>query len=423
MLLITINVFLIMKKYSATAFAALLIMASLYVPVAFAQEVLSVPNGGTGSSWFTPGTLIFMGTSTLSETEGVFWDALKKRLGIGTTAPEQALDLGVNNSIQLATNKSTYDTIGLLRLQSLTNEAKAAIAYQDALGDEVIWLQTHDYLSYPTNRHKHFSIEASDAKGLKQTRLSVGYGADVVDVTVNQADLVINRNSNFKNGNLIMRGGGGGGVFKHANAFSFYPSYVVNGSHALQLSLQSGSELTLRALGSDTLTLDDSLKLSGNLGVGVAPTASLQLRPGGSQVGSAPLKLSAGLLLDVPEDGALEYDSSHIYFTVGSERHQLDGQNQAGILHRTVVADEDYLVQVDDELVAYTELTAGRIVTLPAPDNMTNRIVIIKDESGVASTSPITVLGGIDGMLSKTVDTDYGSLEVYSSGSAWFTKK
>jgi hypothetical protein len=79
-----------------------------------------------------------------------------------------------------------------------------------------------------------------------------------------------------------------------------------------------------------------------------------------------------------------------------------------------------------DYLIAYTTLTASRTVTLPSASDMANRILIVKDESGVAGTYNIfinvTAGGTIDGASSKTISTSYGNIEVYSNGSQWFTK-
>jgi hypothetical protein len=137
-----------------------------------AQLTLPITGGGTGSTVFSTGSILFIGASLFSENNNnLFWDNINKMLGIGTNTPSQALELGLNKILKLSTDKGTYDVLGLIKLKSTTNEAKATIAYEDKNGQEVIWLQTHDHLSYPTNRHKHFSIEASDSLGFKQTRL------------------------------------------------------------------------------------------------------------------------------------------------------------------------------------------------------------------------------------------------------------
>jgi hypothetical protein len=70
---------------------------------------------------------------------------------------------------------------------------------------------------------------------------------------------------------------------------------------------------------------------SGNLGLGVInPAAYLHLKSGTAIAGSAPLKLTSGINLTTPEDGAVEYNGTHFYATIGATRYQLDQQNAGG---------------------------------------------------------------------------------------------
>ena len=60
--------------------------------------------------------------------------------------------------------------------------------------------------------------------------------------------------------------------------------------------------------------------------VGIAvdtPTAVLHLKGGSNLPQSAPLKFEQGRLMTAPENGAFEYDGTHLYFTVGTERKQI----------------------------------------------------------------------------------------------------
>uniref|UniRef100_A0A6M3J9J7 Putative tail collar domain protein n=1 Tax=viral metagenome TaxID=1070528 RepID=A0A6M3J9J7_9ZZZZ len=65
---------------------------------------------------------------------------------------------------------------------------------------------------------------------------------------------------------------------------------------------------------------------NGTVGIGVTPTARLHIAAGSEAAGTAPFKLTTGTALTAPEDGAVEYHSSHLYFTIGSTRYQLDQQ-------------------------------------------------------------------------------------------------
>lgn len=76
-------------------------------------------------------------------------------------------------------------------------------------------------------------------------------------------------------------------------------------------------------------------------------------------------------------------------------------------------------------IVAYTSLTTGRTVTPPIAASIAGREYVIKDESGAARASNITIATTasqtIDGASTKTINTNYGVVRVYSNGSHWFT--
>ena len=334
------------------------------------------------------------------------------------TAPPQ--DMGLNKKLRFSTDESTNVVTGLLQLQSLNREAKATLAYLDETGHEVIWLQAHDYLKYPENRHRHFSVEASDDRGLKQTRLGVGYGSDVVDVTVNQAELVINRNKGRMNGNIVMTGSGGGGAILHANAFNFYPKAFENETRGLRLGLGKNKHVTLSANGSEELHVDDDLVVERRIATdGTTPTAGLTLGPGHAFSTGAPLKMTPGSLTTIPEEGAIEFDGQNLYVTAAGVRRvvvtQITGQ-------RTTVSDRNHNATPADAMIAFTSLSSDRTVTLPPASSMADKELTIKDESGAAGKHSIRVAGTVDGANDAAIKKAYGSLQLYSNGSAWFTR-
>ena len=93
---------------------------------------------------------------------------------------------------------------------------------------------------------------------------------------------------------------------------------------------------------------------------------------------------------------------------------------------RTAVSDANYTALTTDRLIAYTAITAARVVTLPAASAYPKGTqLLIVDESGsVSSTSTITVNRAgsdtIDGATSAVIAAAYGYLELESNGSnAW----
>lgn len=282
------------KTLSARARAALLAFA-IVAPIltvgasAYAQALRP---GGGGASLAPQLWKLAGGTVSLTNPS---W-----ALSAGSVTVDGAVDgdltLSENGSINLSTDENTQNLTCMLCLKyddgnGENNIAKATIAFIDHNDVEQIWLQTHKCLALPCtggNLHQHFSVEASDAAGLKQTRLGVGYGADVVDVTVNQANLVVNRNAGMTNGNISMSGAGLGGNFLHASDFSFYPQSGTNSTVAFRVAESSGN-LRLFGIGTSTVFMDDTLDVtgslyaSGNLGVGTtAPANDLVVSRSGS---------------------------------------------------------------------------------------------------------------------------------------------
>ena len=68
-----------------------------------------------------------------------------------------------------------------------------------------------------------------------------------------------------------------------------------------------------------------------------APTARLHFAAHPATANTAPIKFTSGTAMTSPEDGALEYHSSHLYFTIGSTRYQLDQQSGGGTWTETEI--------------------------------------------------------------------------------------
>lgn len=94
-----------------------------------------------------------------------------------------------------------------------------------------------------------------------------------------------------------------------------------------------------------------------------------------------------------------------------------------GIARRAVAA--SYTMVPSDQLIAVTSTAAARTITLEDAAAMAGRIVVIKDESGGAATNNITIDGKgaqtIDGAATLVMSTNYQAVQLYSTGTAWFT--
>jgi Major tropism determinant N-terminal domain len=94
---------------------------------------------------------------------------------------------------------------------------------------------------------------------------------------------------------------------------------------------------------------------------------------------------------------------------------------------RTAVSDAAYTVLATDRLVAYTALTAARVVTLPASSGYpTGTRLVVIDESGncsVTKTLTLNAVGSdtIDGAASAVVNQAYGFIGLESNGTGHWT--
>ncbi len=116
--------------------------------------------------------------------------------------------------------------------------------------------------------------------------------------------------------------------------------------------------------------------------------------------------------------------------TTNNILHVNDGQTQGGwplaLATRAAVSDAPYSALVTDRIVAYTALTAARVVTLPAAAAYpTGAVLTAIDESGACSPTLTVTLARagsdtINGAASAVIASAYGSLKLESNGSnAW----
>jgi len=100
---------------------------------------------------------------------------------------------------------------------------------------------------------------------------------------------------------------------------------------------------------------------------------------------------------------------------------------QGGITFKRIATATDLTVDVDDYIIGITDTSVARTITLPTAALASGKTYVIKDESGVAATNNITVVGAggetFDGAANTVISTNYGGVTVYSDGSNWFIQK
>ncbi len=85
-----------------------------------------------------------------------------------------------------------------------------------------------------------------------------------------------------------------------------------------------------------------------------------------------------------------------------------------------------YTALLTDYIIGVTNTGAARTITLPPASEFGDGfILIVKDESGGAGTNNITIDADgsetIDGATTKVINTNYGAVRLYCTGTAWFT--
>lgn len=85
----------------------------------------------------------------------------------------------------------------------------------------------------------------------------------------------------------------------------------------------------------------------------------------------------------------------------------------------------NYTASVDDCIIGVDTSGGAVTVTLPSAGAVAGKVFVIHDEGGSAGTNNITVATEgsetIDGNSTATINSNYGSLRVYSDGTNYFT--
>lgn len=135
------------------------------------------------------------------------------------------------------------------------------------------------------------------------------------------------------------------------------------------------------------------LDASGRFGFGVlAPTSVIHLKAGTATANTAPLKFTSGTVLTTPEAGAIEFDGTHFYGTVGSTRYQLEHVSASATAAGTV------------ELATDSETTTGTDATRAVtPDGLAGSTVFGRKSVCIQVTDGTTNAATGDGKAYFTI--------------------
>lgn len=174
-------------------------------------------------------------------------------------------------------------------------------------------------------------------------------------------------------GGIAFTGGTGGATNADGGTITFTGGPGTGTGVSGSVSFNSASNTML--LDPTGLTVVGDAYFDNDVGIGITPAARLHLPAGTATAGTAPLRFTSGTALTTAVDGTMEYHSSHLYFTIGTTRYQLDQQSGGGVSDgdkgditvsasgATWTIDNDVVTYAKMQNVSATSRFLGRITT------------------------------------------------------------
>jgi len=322
-----------------------------------AESVLNILGGVAGSIPYQTAT------NTTSFASNLFWDETNSRLGIGTISPTQVLD--INGKIAVNGTQVLYlpdqtsfpgtlyvgnggDSLAHVGRSLGTNDVFVGInaGYSNTGGSRNIGIGTNSlYLNTTGNENIGIGYQTLNSNTTGGFNIAIGSGALNSNTTggsntVNGAESL--RYLSSGSHNLALGYFAGSVIANGSTTLTTSNNSLFIGTYTKALTDTSTNEIVIgydtTGLGSNTVVLGNSsittTALRGNVGIGTtSPTAALHLPAGTATAETSPLKFTSGILLATPESGAIEYDGTHYYATIGNTRYQIDQQSSGGMVY------------------------------------------------------------------------------------------
>lgn len=435
--------------------------------------VLPIANGGTNKSSWTEGRVIFAGASgnALNEDSELNWNNSTKRLGVGTASPNAKLQinnsgtqLGLsvystssNNTAELYNQGTTSYT---LALNSAANSAFTGASIggyfargtlssrtQTLANDTLLSLSASGYTGTAVS-----GISAGISFAADQNTSAMAYGGQIVFATTPNSTVqplpsarVVIKNDGFVGiGTLLpteLLDVNGTALAKLLRADDDNNSTdIIYSAPLLVLNNQNTTASTSSFIEfRGTAGFSNSAKarigsvftgvLDGELSFQVQDTGAMiekmRLKSDG-KLSIASLTASRVMISDASKNlsssSVTDVELGYLSGVTSSVQTQLGNKEQKGYYTR-VATGISYAMSATDD---YVGCTANSItVTLPLASVGNGKRVIIKDESGTATTGTISIARSgsdlIDGQTSESLTTNYESITLVSDGvSKWF---
>lgn len=160
----------------------------------------------------------------------------------------------------------------------------------------------------------------ADAESTLTIRTKVAGGSEFIDRFANH----YTSSGDVGYGELVQKTGAGA---YREYLFGYYDAADTNPTNQIKQAERFYRIVPQAAAGSSTTRRRGQIYVRPPDGV-TNPSAHVHIGQGigGASSGTAPLKIDAGTLLTTPEAGAIEFDGTHFYVSIGAARYQLDQQ-------------------------------------------------------------------------------------------------
>lgn len=351
--------------------------------------------GTSSATSGTAGSILFVATGPIVQqnNSNLFWDNSNNRLGLGTTSPTDRLTVRFSGNSLFRTTNTAASSSSQGAGWTACHDDGAALASGDRLG----------FLLFAGSTTSGGTVNNSAGFNVIATELWTTTSAPArIDVGVCTS-----------------------GSLSRTTVTSFQPTSITfhHGTNTGSFDLAVGGD-TNRTFSMERTTSASGKTLTIQSGGGQSGSSNRNSGDLNLQCGTATGNGSGNVVVKTVAANQGSGTTDRTPATIAT----FDGKGLvlAGRLriNRTTVADVAYSMVEGDAVIEYTTLTAGRIVTLIAAATAgAGYVLIVKDGAGTANTNNITVDGNgaetIDGAANAVINTAYGVLRLYCTGTAW----
>jgi hypothetical protein len=281
------------------------------------------------------------GSVTVSANTGTDNFAAGNNALTATTSGARNFAVG---SSSLAANTSGADNIGIGSFSLLVTTSGTE---NIALGNAALRYNLSGYGNIGIGYHAGMNMQPATGTG---NNVAIGYGAMTASGT--PANNTGTENIAIGDTSLFNLTSGTYNIALGTNSLQ----YLTTGSSNISLGRDAGGGATMLAVsngifigqsaGPTTNSITNAIAIGQNANVAASnsvvfgasgtpisvginmttPTSRLHLPAGTATAGQAPLKLTSGTNLGTIEAGALEFDGTHLYFSISATRYQIDQQ-------------------------------------------------------------------------------------------------